>query len=517
MLDVATERKRLLATHIEIERPHGATGRAMLQQAGQAGCMFVNIVLLAAVCLSFGSTPFVSTAPELGGFPAGNASTCYSASVPTASALHYQFDGKIRQAPLPRGTRWHANAKHGDWMWPPDEKSRNTPLWHIRGVAYDLTDFASRHPGGFRYILNTANTDITELFEAHHIGTTAEHTLATFRHHDGKARPARARVYQGHSSRRFKRLKEAIRAQFNLNDLKEPATEHVLLYWGTLFSHFSLLGACLTVDASVGLASLTPWVLHTGLGFTTMWLGGFAHNGLHLWPRRRLEALSMYLTFSNNPFRWMQKHIVGHHVYTNTCFDGDKPVVREFQGWWQTAPHMNAIGLFFGTFFIGLQSSCCQARQALTMTALEQKLPLWLLAALLLLGLRLQGWRFVVRLGWTFMIVSAATFVLFQASHYQPQLLDGDAVHAKSDDWADFQLRTTWGWQQTGRPLACLPWLYLNLQPAHHIFPAVHHSKLRLLAPLIREHYFGLMDDHHVTDMMSSMLRILTRSKCVQP
>lgn len=56
------------------------------------------------------------------------------------------------------------------------------------------------------------------------------------------------------------------------------------------------------------------------------------------------------------------------------------------------------------------------------------------------------------------------TFILFQASHYQPQTLDGDAIHATSDDWADFQLRTTWGWQQLGRPLLCVPWLNLNLQ-----------------------------------------------------
>ena len=64
---------------------------------------------------------------------------------------------------------------------------------------------------------------------------------------------------------------------------------------------------------------------------TTAWLGAFAHNGLHMWSRRRAEALTMYLTFSNNPFRWMYKHVVSHHVHTNTCFDGDKKVcIRTF-------------------------------------------------------------------------------------------------------------------------------------------------------------------------------------------
>ena len=44
----------------------------------------------------------------------------------------------------------------------------------------------------------------------------------------------------------------------------------------------------------------------------------------------------------------------------------------------------------------------------------------------------------------------------------------------------DFQLRTTWGWRQMERPLVGLPWLFLNLQPEHHIFPAVRQPLLRL-------------------------------------
>ena len=42
----------------------------------------------------------------------------------------------------------------------------------------------------------------------------------------------------------------------------------------------------------------------------------------------------------------------------------------------------------------------------------------------------------------------------------------------------DFQLRTTWGWRQMERPLVGLPWLFLNLQPGHHIFPAVRQPRL---------------------------------------
>ena len=62
-----------------------------------------------------------------------------------------------------------------------------------------------------------------------------------------------------------------------------------------------------------------------------------------------------------------------------------------------------------------------------------------------------------------------------------------------------------------------MPWLFLNLQPAHHLFPGIHHSKLRKITPLIREHYPGLMDDKPVLPMIRGMYRILLNRACRQP
>merc|ERR1712032_476256 len=151
------------------------------------------------------------------------------------------------------------------------------------------------------------------------------------------------------------------------------------------------------------------------------------------------------------------------------------------------------------------------------MTYAELKLPLVLLTLTLVLGTRGQGWKFLPRLLLSFIICSVYTFILFQASHYQPEVLDGDAIRVKTDDWAEFRLQTTWGWGQLNRPLFCMPWLFLNLQPAHHIFPAVHHSKLRLITPLIRAYYPGRMEDHSPLCMIIQMFRILIGLDCQQP
>ncbi|KAL3918257.1 MAG: hypothetical protein SGPRY_006086, partial [Prymnesium sp.] len=51
-----------------------------------------------------------------------------------------------------------------------------------------------------------------------------------------------------------------------------------------------------------------------------------------------------------------------------------------------------------------------------------------------------------------------------QVSHVQPDALDGDQIRAESDDWGEFQLRTTKGWGAMNGALGCVPFLFLNLQ-----------------------------------------------------
>jgi hypothetical protein len=42
-------------------------------------------------------------------------------------------------------------------------------LWRVHEKYYDLTDFIDKHPGGKIWIEKNRGTDITELFESHHI------------------------------------------------------------------------------------------------------------------------------------------------------------------------------------------------------------------------------------------------------------------------------------------------------------------------------------------------------------
>lgn len=53
-------------------------------------------------------------------------------------------------------------------------------LWRIDDKIYDLINFIPRHPGGADWLKLTQGTDITELFESHHISTKAEMLLPHF-------------------------------------------------------------------------------------------------------------------------------------------------------------------------------------------------------------------------------------------------------------------------------------------------------------------------------------------------
>lgn len=52
-------------------------------------------------------------------------------------------------------------------------------LWRIHDDLYDLEGF--KHPGGAHWLSLTRGTDITELFESHHINPAVHDMLSTFR------------------------------------------------------------------------------------------------------------------------------------------------------------------------------------------------------------------------------------------------------------------------------------------------------------------------------------------------
>ena len=139
---------------------HGAAGLALL---------FVGGVLSLSTCLC----AVRSSAPDAPPSHLPSNQTCFSRAASgdewQPHARSFRYKGAVRQSPLPRRTRWRAEAQSKAAAdWPASDVPRERALWYIRGEAYDLSDFVALHPGGRRYLQNTVGSDVTELFEARH-------------------------------------------------------------------------------------------------------------------------------------------------------------------------------------------------------------------------------------------------------------------------------------------------------------------------------------------------------------
>lgn len=70
-----------------------------------------------------------------------------------------------------RAHSWLSSKRH-------DDKAEG--LWRIHDQLYDLINFIPKHPGGGDWLRLTQGTDITELFETHHISGKARLLLSNF-------------------------------------------------------------------------------------------------------------------------------------------------------------------------------------------------------------------------------------------------------------------------------------------------------------------------------------------------
>lgn len=85
---------------------------------------------------------------------------------------------KLSTFPAPMSSNRNKSIK--DWLEAKREHDNAEGLWRIHDKLYDLINFIQRHPGGADWLKLTQGTDITELFETHHISGKAEILLPNF-------------------------------------------------------------------------------------------------------------------------------------------------------------------------------------------------------------------------------------------------------------------------------------------------------------------------------------------------
>jgi len=195
----------------------------------------------------------------------------------------------------------------------------------IRGVAYDITDFLDRHPGGRSLVAQAIGRDATSLFESYHVRhEVAEGMLA----HLPKLAsvPDAITVDKGpfpNDSPIYRRIRERVRKEvLKGRSPRGGLTVHILIdllvtvlaYWYYLSANTVWAGALLgVVGAHIGMT-----LNHCG-----------NHGGL-----TRSPTLNFWFGFANDMIGgssliWSYHHHVSHHIYTNSV-DRDQDVFSSF-------------------------------------------------------------------------------------------------------------------------------------------------------------------------------------------
>ncbi|KAF1790245.1 Fatty acid desaturase domain [Phytophthora cactorum] len=210
----------------------------------------------------------------------------------------------IRPPPPTRGRTWQA--QHGQER-----------LGHIRGIVYDVTEWADRHPGGRELVLLHSGRECTDTFDSYHpFSNRADKILAkyaigklvggsefpTYKPDTGFYRECRDRPYSG----LWRMLIVAILGALSYVGMNQLLSDNIYAHyaWGALFGVCQALPLLHVMhDASHAAITSSP----------TGW--------------RLIGRLAMDWVAGANMVSWLNQHVVGHHIYTNVAgADPDLPV-----------------------------------------------------------------------------------------------------------------------------------------------------------------------------------------------
>ncbi|XP_053694354.1 cytochrome b5-related protein-like [Sabethes cyaneus] len=234
----------------------------------------------------------------------------------------------FRDEPLKSPYRWLEGRTHDDGA---------EGLWRIHDTLYDLTDFAERHPGGPDWIKLTKGTDITELFETHHITTKAENLLPKFKVREAKE-PRNVRITFKDDGF-YRTLKRRVRE-------KLPELNMAPMQTSNLITDSLLASAIMFAFLAIKFHS---YLLATACAVCVTWTMICAHNYFHRKDNWRMRLWN--LTFSSYR-EWRISHAMSHHHYANSIIDLEISYFEPFM-YWLPDPSRKGLVQRFGAWIYG--------------------------------------------------------------------------------------------------------------------------------------------------------------------
>lgn len=111
------------------------------------------------------------------------------------------------------------------WLVSKRDDDEAEGLWRIRDTLYDFTNFIDKHPGGSFWLKETKGTDITELFEAHHLSSLPASLIDSYKVRD--AMNERIYTLTMHENGFYQTLKRRVRDKLPTIDVKRRSNSDV--------------------------------------------------------------------------------------------------------------------------------------------------------------------------------------------------------------------------------------------------------------------------------------------------
>ncbi|XP_018339766.1 PREDICTED: cytochrome b5-related protein-like isoform X1 [Trachymyrmex septentrionalis] len=349
-------------------------------------------------------------------------------------------------------------------------------LWRIENKLYDLENFVKSHPGGSEWLRITKGTDITELFEAHHITDKAEQLLPKFYVREAATpRSVPLTFLPNGFYRTFKR--RAVEALKKVNFHKSSTTTNLITdSLVTATFALSLMAAFFHSYAILLLASL----------FLT-WTANAAHNYFHMRDNFRMYYFDLSMLSSKN-FRIT--HAMSHHMYPNTIWDYELYVVEPFVQW---MPRKDK------TYLMGMIGKIISPIVWMLMYIAEGIKRYYLVYTeygvfefrdfmpfLLPISMSLVAPKILIALKlWLIMLLISSTLfglIGFNAAHHHPDIFHDGDIYRNDMDWGLLELDAVRDRVDIDKSLFLIVTHY-GSHTLHHLLPTVDHHYLPLCVP----------------------------------
>ncbi|XP_058816332.1 cytochrome b5-related protein-like, partial [Topomyia yanbarensis] len=370
----------------------------------------------------------------------------------------------FRDEPLKTPYRWLEGRRHDDGA---------EGLWRIHDTLYDLTDFVERHPGGRDWIQWTKGTDITELFETHHITTRAEGLLPKFKVREAK-QPRNVRL-SFKDNGFYRTLKRRVRDKLPELDKSPIKTSNLIID--------SLLGAAF-MFAFLAI-KFNSYLLAVACALCVNWTVISAHNYFHQKDNWRMRLFNLAF-FSYR--EWRISHAMSHHHYANSILDLEISYFEPFLCWLPN-PETKGVVKRFGAWIYGplVYSMLCLAEFvkrlvesiqtgkssffADDMIAFALPTFMYLVDSSSVLNV-LKLWFFIV-------LVASFAFALIglNAAHHHPEIFHSGDEIPDEIDFGVYQIATVIDRSDIkGSHFAVLT--HFGDHCLHHMFPTLDHGIL---------------------------------------